>query len=315
MHISSVSSMSSTWDDRKRKQSEGYTECEELRSLREDCDMSLSPFDIEHVVMANSNRTLISESLLRIYNDCLENNLSCWLAEGTCPYKMHRRPRELDPIQRILDSRVQSHPENGVVSSNRMYRRVKQLDRAAQSAKLIRLTASEDRAASKALDFVVMAFATQWTQASRRGGGFRSEEDGFDNEFEQTLQQSGWDQAKRALQDASDLECYRVAFAELIFGLIQKPRSSHEYGECAPAVRPRTGSQDQSVKLSIVPQVMDIIAQGGPPVFMERAALKIHALKFRFEALEAGFQSSGRTRSDACDERPSMESARKKGGH
>lgn len=302
MRISSVSSMSSTWDGRKRKQSEGYTEREELRRLREDCDMSLSPFNIEHVVMANSNRNLISESLLRIYNDVLENNLSCWLAEDTCPYKMHRRPRELDSIQQISDSRVQSQPENRIESSNRMYRRVKQLDRAAQAAKLVRLTASEDRAASKALDLVVMAFATQWAQGSGRRERFQSEEDRFDNEFELALQQSVWDQARRALQDASDLECYRVVFAELIFGLIQKPRLSHEYGECPPVVRPGTRSQDQSVRLSILPQVMDIIDQGGPPVFMERAALKIRALKFRFEAHEAGFQGSGRIRSAACDE-------------
>lgn len=48
---------------------------------------------------------------------------------------------------------------------------------------------------------------------------------------------------------------------------------------------------------------MDIIVQGGPPVFMERAARKIHALKFRYEAREAGFQEAVRICNTARDEK------------
>ncbi|RJE24724.1 hypothetical protein PHISCL_02933 [Aspergillus sclerotialis] len=303
MYRSPVSSISSTSQDRKRKHRDGHMKHEELRSLREECGISLSPFSIEHIVMANSNRTLISDSPLRIYNDVLENNLSCWLAEDTCPYKMHRRPPELNALQQALDARPQSQTENEVVISNRMYRGVKQLDRASRSAKLIRLTASENRAASRALDLVVMAFATQFAQGDRRMERVRSEVDWFDDEFEQTLQQSSWDQARRALQDVSDLECYRVVFAELIFGLIQKPRPSYEYDERHSVVTEGTGSQGQSMKFSILPQVMDIIAQDGPPVFMERAARKIQALKFRFEAHEAGSQAAFGAGSATHDEK------------
>lgn len=152
----------------------------------------------------------------------------------------------------------------------------------------------------------------QWPQGSRCREGFRSasrcenetsrEDDRFGDEFEQTLQQSVWEQARRALQDVTDLECYRVVFAGLIFGLIQKPWSSHEYDELTTD-GPRVGNQNKSVKSSILPQIMDIIVQGRPPVFMERAARKIHALKFRYEAREAGFQEGVRICNTERDEK------------
>lgn len=311
-HRGSMSSVSAPWADRKRRPYSSHKERKDPRNLQWHRHMSLSPFDSGHTAMQNSNRTLISESLLRIYHDVLENNLACWLAEDTCPYKMQRRRHGFAPIQQNPDPETPSQLEWGRAWSNRMYCRVKRLDRVAQSANLIRLTAVESQAASKALDLVIMAFATQWPQGNRCRKGFWSasrcedetgcEDDGFGDEFEQTLQQSVWEQARKALQDVSDLECYRVVFAELIFGLIQKPLSSHEYDELIMC-GPRVGNQNKSVKSSILPQVMDIIVQGGPPVFLERAARKIHALKFRYEAREAGFEEAVRIGNTARDEK------------
>ena len=292
-HRSSISPIYAPWEGEKSKlwpenrEIRRHKGHRDSRSSQEYCEMPLSPFNADHTAMTETNKSLISESLLRIYHDVLENNLGCWLAEDTCPYQMQRRRQEL-PIPIQTDPGVQSQLEWGGTWSNRMYRRVKRLDRVAQSAKLIRLTALESQAASRALDLVIMAFATQWRQGNRRRArGCEDEMDG--DEFEQTLQQTIWEQARKALQDVSDLECYRVVFAELIFGLIQKPWPGHKYGE--PAMRgPRiTGNQGRSVRSSILPQIMDILVQDGPPVFMERAACKIHALKFQYEAREAGF--------------------------
>lgn len=303
VHRSSISSTSEPWDGKKRKPSEEhegnrrYKGYRDSRSLPGYCEMSLSPFDPDHTAMKETNKVLISESLLRIYHDVLENNLSCWLAEDTCPYQMQSRRHEPVPIQLISEPRAQSRLEWGSTWSNRMYRRVKRLDRVAQSAKLIRLTALENQAVSRALDLAIMAFATQWRQGNRNtASGYGDEadgdeDDGFGDQFEQTLQQTIWEQARKALQDVSDLECYRVVFAELIFGLIQKPWQAREY-ERATGGSSMFGNQDRSVKSSILPQVMDIIVQDGPPVFMERGARKIHALKFQYEAREAGFQEA-----------------------
>jgi hypothetical protein len=284
------SSMSAPWEDRKRKQWRGSRDS---GSLQEYPDISLSPFDADHAAMTKTNKTLISQSLLRIYHDVLENNLGCWLAEDTCPYKMQSRRH--DDLVSIQDpgTAQNSRMEWGGVWSNRMYRRVKQLDLVAQSAKLISLTASENQAASKALDLVIIAFATQWRQGDRNTWEDETEDGMFGGEFERTFQQTIWEQAKKALQDVSDLECYRVVFAELIFGLILKPGPSHEFDGRA------TENRDRSVKSSILPRVMDIIVQSGPPVFMERAARKINALKFRYEAREAGFQETMRTFSNS----------------
>ncbi|KAI1156392.1 hypothetical protein F4825DRAFT_403842 [Nemania diffusa] len=247
------------------------------------------------------NNHLITESLLRIYHDVLENNLECWLAEDTCPYNM--RPRLQLPLCSFLDTAVSmsdgasSAANRGIVRSNSIYHRVKLLDRVAQSTGLIRLTHSENQAASKALDLVIMAFATQWAQGRRRRETMfstsldeldQSEDmtDDFEDEFEQNLQNSVWEQAKKALQDVADLESYRIVYAELIFGLIQKPRATSDYTRVgAPGSSKNSSFGD--IKSSL-PDIIHIMSQDGPPIYTERAGRKMQALKFHFEANETG---------------------------
>ncbi|KAI5459021.1 hypothetical protein BGZ63DRAFT_465749 [Mariannaea sp. PMI_226] len=280
-----------------------------------EADGSPTLSDYDSMVMATSNNQLITQSLLRIYRDVLENNLACWLSEDTCPYKMERRHDKLQSIiihgspklppefsQSLPPEFTQSPPSSW---PNRMYRRVLQLDRVAQATGMICLTRAESRAASRALDLVIMAFATQWAQGSRRtekyepngtrgSVGSAGDEEDFSNtfaeEFESNLQQSIWEQAKKALQDVSELESYRVIYAELIFGLTQKP---WVYEDCRPKARinrpgPKS-SKSKGFQDSILSQIMDIISQEGPPVYMQRATQKIHTLKFRFDANETGF--------------------------
>ncbi|KAH6603717.1 hypothetical protein Trco_008492 [Trichoderma cornu-damae] len=56
--------------------------------------------------------------------------------------------------------------EWGSTWSNRTYSRAIQLDREGISADMVRLTRAEDNAATRALHFAIMAFATQWAQGS-----------------------------------------------------------------------------------------------------------------------------------------------------
>ncbi|KAM0561455.1 hypothetical protein ACHAPJ_003336 [Fusarium lateritium] len=262
---------------------------------------SISPFSVTHNMMTKTNNNLISDNLMRIYHDVLEHALSCWLSEETCPYK----PNTITRPSNNGVSWLASHFEGLSVGQpkqqdNRIYRRVIQLDKQAQTTKLIRLSKSEDRAASKALHLAIMAFATQWAQGSQRErdrfpqslshmDSMRSEFDEINEDFDRTLQRTFWAQAKRALQDCSDMECFRVVCADLIMGLAQKPRDEEDNND-GPYSMSNFGGESPIAQGegSIASQLSEIIAQEGPPVFMERAARKMHALKFQYEARETG---------------------------
>ncbi|RTE76804.1 hypothetical protein BHE90_008728 [Fusarium euwallaceae] len=262
---------------------------------------SISPFSVTHNMMTKTNNNLISDNLMRIYHDVLEHALSCWLSEETCPYK----PNAIARPSGNGVSWLASHFEGLSVGQpkqqdNRIYRRVIQLDKQAQATKLVRLSKSEDRAASKALHLAIMAFATQWAQGSQRErdrfpqslnqlDSMRSEFDEINEDFDRTLQRTFWAQAKRALQDCSDMECFRVVCADLIMGLAQKPMDDEDLND-KPYSMSNFGGESPiaSGEGSIASQLSEIIAQEGPPVFMERAARKMHALKFQYEARETG---------------------------
>ncbi|KAF5532806.1 regulatory alcR [Fusarium mexicanum] len=273
-------------------------------------NFSPSPFTSDSLIMQTSNRYMITESLLQIYHDVLENNLACWLAEENCPYKLQvvaRTSPAPEPKVRTTPGPSRNNPnlppEWGAAWSNRMYRRVVELDRAAQSARLINLTRSESQAASRVLDLVIMAFTTQWAQGNRRqerfsmgANDFAAEADdladALNQEFEESLQQSVWEQAKRALQDVVDVESYRVIYAELIFGLTQKPWASDEYQQ--KSFGSKKEKSGKGIKENAMPEIIEIMSQEGPHIYLERATRKIHALKFRFEASESGFMETSK---------------------
>ncbi|KAL4728383.1 hypothetical protein ACLX1H_005128 [Fusarium chlamydosporum] len=248
---------------------------------------SLSPFSIDQTMMTSSNNQFISTNLLQIYHDVLEHNLSCWLTEVTCPY---RAPG-------YIAGGTYAPTEWGSSWSNRIYRRTINLDHAISTSKLTQLTRSEDQAAAKAFQLAIMAFATQWAQGSRRQRQrFPAEEetpadilDDITEEFDRNIQRNIWEQAKRALQDVSDVETYRVATAELIFGLTQKPWTrDDEPGHTTRHANKLSGPQSNVDMKSLNAELGDIIARDGLPVFMERAARKMHALKFRFDSGRRG---------------------------
>ncbi|KAH7367565.1 hypothetical protein B0T11DRAFT_223215 [Plectosphaerella cucumerina] len=248
---------------------------------------SLSPFSASSALVARSSTGIISSNLLQIYHDVLEHNLSCWLTEASCPYKGARGREE---GRRLA--------EWGPSWSNRIFQRTLKLDRAATSTGLIRLTRSEDRAATQALHCAIMAFATQWAQGSRRqkerytflGATFEAGSNQNDlaeemaEGFDRDLQRHFWNQAQKALQDAEHVESYKVACAELVFGLAQKPwdhddmQSVHDR-DWQPTTH---GAPFEPAKLTSA--ITRVITRDGPPVYLERAARKMHALKSRFDS-------------------------------
>ncbi|KAF5019858.1 hypothetical protein F66182_8137 [Fusarium sp. NRRL 66182] len=251
---------------------------------------TLSCFSADQSMMARSNNQLISTSLLQIYHDVLEHNLSCWLTEATCPFGTSQK--DLDRSGTVV--------EWGSSWTNRILRRTLNLDRAAQSTQLVRMTKQEDAATTKALHLCIMAFATQWAQGSRRqkeqypslsciNEDSQLEEclDEFTQEFDRNLQRNIWEQAQRALQQVADVESYRVVCAEMIFGLTQKPLAHEDDEDPCDESSASKGSDAFDADV-MADEIARVIENDGPPIYMERAARKMHTLKYRYDAERKG---------------------------
>lgn len=272
----------------------------------------LSPASAEHTMVSRTDNSFISQNLLRVYHDVLEHSLSCWVSEVSCPYKMPVRSRKALPGMTLSSQQVNQTrgselvQEWGEVWSNRIYSRVISLDRIAQSSKMIQLTRTEDQAAMKALHLVIMAFSSQWAHKSRRerekypsasdsGNADANYTDDTTEEFDRRIQRSFWEQARKALDDCAEVECYRVVCAELIFGLTQKPWEKDDPVLDINSSIPISFEQGvRGMNASIMAQVQSIISKDGPPIFMERATRKVHALKFRFDAVDAGLMKANK---------------------
>ncbi|KEZ41737.1 hypothetical protein SAPIO_CDS6700 [Scedosporium apiospermum] len=245
--------------------------------------------------MSRSNNDTISQNLFRIYHDVLEQSLSCWIAEETCPYTDKRSMR----VTQGRSPRWMAE-EQGTTWSNRIYSRVIRFDRYARSVGLIRLTARENQAATKSLHLAIMAFTSQWAQGSRRereqyapaSEGLNA--DDLVQEFDRNIQISLWEQAKEALKNTSGIECFRVACAELIFGLCQKP---WDFEDIEPMdrfeTRPRDVRGANNDTTSLAARLDAVIAKDGTPTHMENAARKAHAIKFRWDAQRRGLTTGG----------------------
>lgn len=255
---------------------------------------SISPFSIDQAMVDKSTNDAISTSLLQIYHDVLEHNLSCWLTEVTCPYKSQTWNSDLLNIENAL-------AEWGPYWSNRIYRRTIKLDQVAQSTNMIQLTRSEDQAALRSLQRAIMAFAAQWVQGScRQRERYSTPNEALENvsndfaaelagEFDRTIRRDFWKQAQRALEDVAHLDSYRVVMAEIVFGFTQKPWESDDYSidigvqDIAP--------DDNGTRIRqalILSQVSNVMSTEGPPIYTERAVRRVHTLKFRYDSWVMG---------------------------
>ncbi|KAM6536035.1 hypothetical protein FALCPG4_005555 [Fusarium falciforme] len=249
---------------------------------------SLSEDSAESLMMRTSNRHTVTEGLLKIYCDVLENNLACWLTDQTCPYTTS--------MPQTVNLGLAATPAAPVLNGfgpAQFYHRVVWLDSVAEENEILSFTASESRAASRALELSIIALSSQWSSCRnvqgyrlwKQSGGAANPEaelhdmDGAD--FERCLQSAVWDQAREALQRVSEVESCRVVYAEILFSLAQKPATTASSTSSARSGFPNRTLHRQG---SAWPRVFGILCQGGAPVFLERAARKIDVIKFKFDA-------------------------------
>lgn len=298
--------------------------------------VDISPFSIPENLATFTNKSLITENLMKLYHDSMENALSCWLTERTCPYGNRALP--LNEFGSIDPSMLR---EWGPDWSNRICRQVINLDRKFAIIQNRPLTRIEEKAASNALNLAIMAFATQWSQSSERSrekfqplnsnkapwersNDFINDEaqgprysshhlDDFISpamEFDRIIQETLWAQARRAIQDATNIESFRVVFAHIIFALTQRPLNVDER---FPFPRPKVSkvsssglhahlaseSEDNEQNIStsetmdreehsrLIGEIEDVIDQDGPPVFLEQGLRHMHALRCKVERVKA----------------------------
>lgn len=220
-------------------------------SPRQASSVSDSVIDRRGYTLAdNTNKKMIASNLMRIYHDSLENALSSWLSEKTCPYSIEIPGGEnLAAADSILD-------EWGPSWTNRICTRVCWLDSAFSGLRKRPFTAAENSKASRVLNTAIMAFASQWSQTKpRRSSGCRlnlqdnawirdaaSAANGFKRiqaremgnqqssvaSFQWKLQRDLWYAAREALQDSAEMDSFKVIFAHMIFALIQRPLAEEE---------------------------------------------------------------------------------------
>jgi hypothetical protein len=234
-----------------------------------------------------ANQAVLKDGLLKIYHDSFENALSCWLTERTCPYSTKADV---------------SIANNGGPDWNRMYHRVFRLDRVASPIRGRQLTPTEDKKAGKALNMTIFSFATQWAQSSERSNAkypFNHSTDGrvsTDHSaspsstgiaFDRTLQIAAWNEARAALQDAGDIESFRVVLAQIIFSLTQEPRDSQNDHAVAEGLDDRAGSMSRPADAAteecedLMSRLNLAINAEEAPVQLEKAVRLIHSLRSR----------------------------------
>lgn len=267
---------------------------------------SLSPYDSSHTLMVSCNRHLVSESFLQIYHDVLENHLHCLLDEDVCPYKtwVSLRPQML-PNQREFPFPISHKPSIDSAStqklpiatpsaskyssswSNQMYRRVNDLERAAQKVGLISLTRQESQTAARAMISTIMAYAAQWSQGKQRRERFTSdpddppEEDDTADVFEQHLQSALWEGAKQTVDASAHIESFKAIFAEIVFGFTQKPRLTVDPPDQPPL--PAEGN----FKGYFLNQVKGLLNEERSAFYLRSAIRKSYTLKLRFDSMLA----------------------------
>lgn len=246
----------------------------------------------------STNGNMIGETMMKIYHDVMEGALSCWLTEQTCPYNsLPATPSSTSTLTNNNNDDNNSQPmfwatfedmqrEWGPNWSNRVYRRVVKLDRMSHLLGLKKLSADDERKVSSALSSAVMAFTAQWAQASQRGNArWPSDSDGIgqssdlelSEEFDRTLQKSFWNQARRALDECSEVGSFRLVFAEIIFGLTQK------YAENGTDQVDALVTPGEQGAVGTTETVEDILREDTQQIWLERATRRLHVLRRRVE--------------------------------
>ncbi|KAF2251592.1 hypothetical protein BU26DRAFT_589815 [Trematosphaeria pertusa] len=271
---------------------------EPIGRVSDGCTAS-SSLSMAHKLLSSTNNVFLTEGLLKIYHDTFENALSCWLIEKTCPYSKESDPSDM-------------HQSGPNCTWNRIYHRVFRLDRLASPAVRGRkLSWSEEKAASKAINLAVFSFATQWAQSSKRSKAMYTNREGTTNnisegdidssetneDFDRALQIAAWHEARSALRNASEIESFRVVLAHIVFSLTQKPCGA---GTESPSLGTRGSHEEDLDQREDLLSKLEIAIDGeGPPIHLEQGLRLIHSLRSRMAISEAAETATRRL--DAAD--------------
>jgi hypothetical protein len=197
----------------------------------------------EHRLADISNKITISNDLMKIYCDSLENALECWVDGETCPYRIE------------TDVGLRSHAVNEQTKSpsisKTFYNRVHALDVVFSRQRPRPLTRAEDSGSSKVLKLAIMAFACQWSHSSRSSstnlhetGWALNDEDhvikprptsDFEasdaQEFERLLRLSVWHESQRCISRWRYCGSFRVILASIILFCSQQPLDEDELND------------------------------------------------------------------------------------
>ena len=201
-------------------------------------------------------RSMMTQNLFHIYHDSMENALSCWLTERNCPYKTTNTP--IQPVETLFFNGIEM--EWGPKWTNRICSRVCRLDRVYSLVRGRRLSAAEDKTASRTLHTTIMAFASQWAQNSQARMGFSSSSVA---QHERSIRKTLWSQARHALSDSIGIPSFRVVFANIVLSLAQPPLD---------------------VKENI--EVDDLLDNDCAPVFLETALRQMFAFRYKLARLQ-----------------------------
>lgn len=271
-----------------------------------------SPISLADRLSRSVNHNIVSEGLMKIYHDSMENALSCWLAERTCPYLNKTKMIAQAPAAATTEkyTRVSSDED----WTNRMFNRVYRLDRVAGRIRTRPLSHNEERAASKALYLVIMAFATQWSQGSQRSreefpspsehsstmeshslstSPNSTTADNYDD-FDRRLQETYWHEARNALLLCAETESFKVAFANIIFAFIQKPLSTETRASIRHAAATSCVFSASTFDINLIEdEVERVLAEDAPPMYFEQGIRNAHLLRDRLLRLEQELDGTG----------------------
>ncbi|KAK3623389.1 hypothetical protein LTR56_021661 [Elasticomyces elasticus] len=222
-----------------------------------------SPFT-SHFLTEENNRLTIKTGLVKIYHDSMEGALSCWLTERNCPYSA---------------AAFDSTNVWGANWANRIVTRVCDLDRAYSMTGSV--SARGQKQATKVLNAVVMAFASQWSQSGESSDVHAERSPSSDHnsgnlpdlgadDFGRSMQTTLWHQASKALFEASENMSFRVILAGIIFSLTQRPMDSVHMQSCGST---------QSADLTLLFKILD---HDGPPIALDIALRKLQDHQRRF---------------------------------
>ncbi|EXJ92370.1 hypothetical protein A1O3_00920 [Capronia epimyces CBS 606.96] len=267
-----------------------------------------------------TNKSLIVDSLTRIYHDTMENALSCWLTERTCPYTYEGIVDHPTPVSYNMDGEATTAWKTPLIS------RICQLDRPDSILRERPLTPRENQAASRALKATIMAFSAQWAPSTSDRISMTNSLDGTTSTindyaqrsptFNRSLQHRLWNDAHRLLQETAGLDSFRVMFAQLVFSFTQKPLPCEDHARIRRLRAKRgsgiysslNGGGIQNVEGDLVvgitansakqvhgprdsgelEELQELLDLQGPPIYLENALMRLSDKRVRLEQLGAG---------------------------